>query len=316
MRDTDFTYAVAYIKTLENKMLSKRDFEIMADSELDSALKTLEQRGYDTKASIDDMIAEQERFAWSEVMSVLPAEADIEALKYENDFHNLKAVIKAVVSNRNWSGLIVTPCVCEPQTIEKAVKTADFSQLPKFMQAAAAAAYEAVSTAHDGQEAEIIIDKAYFESVIKAWENNSFLKGYYILWADMVNISLAVRCARQGRSADFIRNALIPQGGFDISELAHAAAQGEDRAVAEAERKYPEAAEAAEISASELDKVCRNKRMEYIKRVKSDNFGFNPIPAFLIGKNAELQNLRIVLYGLLNNTDKNTILERLGDTYA
>ena len=55
--------------------------------------------------------------------------------------------------------------------------------------------------------------------------------------------------------------------------------------------------------------------MEYIKKAKMKSFGFEPILAFLIGKEFELQTIRIILSGKQNNIPAEIIRERLRDLY-
>jgi len=56
--------------------------------------------------------------------------------------------------------------------------------------------------------------------------------------------------------------------------------------------------------------------MEYVKDAKNRSFGFEPLMAFLFGKKAEIQAVRIVLYGLLNHIPKNVLKERLREMYV
>ena len=56
--------------------------------------------------------------------------------------------------------------------------------------------------------------------------------------------------------------------------------------------------------------------MEYIKKAKLLCFGFEPILAFLIGKEYELQAVRIILSGKINGVPVEIIKERLRDMYV
>ena len=56
--------------------------------------------------------------------------------------------------------------------------------------------------------------------------------------------------------------------------------------------------------------------MEYIKKAKRKCFGFDPIIAFLIAKEYELQAVRIILSGKLNGVPVNILSERLRDMYV
>ncbi len=54
MQDTEYAYAVAYIKTLENKMLPPSDIDSLINAEsFSAALKLLSSKGYPEGTDID-----------------------------------------------------------------------------------------------------------------------------------------------------------------------------------------------------------------------------------------------------------------------
>lgn len=46
-----------------------------------------------------------------------------------------------------------------------------------------------------------------------------------------------------------------------------------------------------------LEKLCDNKRIEYIKDAKYISFGIEPAAAYLIAKDSEIKNLRMIFTG-------------------
>lgn len=316
MKDTEYAYAVAYIKTFENKMLKKADLEALINApDYSAALKLLADRGYADGGDIDEVLKNELEAVWHEAEEATPAEAPLDILKYKNDFHNLKTILKAFLTNADWEKLMLAPSAVPPEEIFEAVKRADFSELPEFIRDTAEGGYKIITAEHDGQAAEIYIDKNAYSVMEKSAVGNSFLEGWVKMNAVFTDISIALRS--YGKSTEFIENALIPAGGIDLKRLAQLAVDGTD-AVADftASLGYGEGAEKIKESIGEFEKWCDNRKTEYLKTAKNRFFGFEPIMAFLLGKEAEIQAVRIILSGQKNKISAETIRERLRDLYV
>lgn len=322
MKDTDYTYAVAYIRTLENKMLTQSTLEAILNSDgYDDAAKLLKDSGFARNSSendtVDGIIKNELEYAWSEAREVCPKGAPLDVLLYKNDFHNLKTVLKAVITDTNWENLVLKPCITDPQAISDAVKSADFSALPEFIREACAQCYRIIAETHDGQKAEILADKKCLEEMKKRAdeEKNEFLSGWVDINILIADMKIAARAA--GRNKDFICSSMIDTGDSRSERLTEAALSSfDDVCGAIISTGYPDAAEKLKESLSDFELWCDNKRMEYIKKAKRKCFGFDPIMAFLIAKEYELQAVRIILSGKLNGVPVNILSERLRDMYV
>ena len=322
MKETEYTYAVAYLKTLENKMLSQNDMENLINADgLKECLKLLQDRGYGNNLtgneSVDEILSTELSKVWTEAKNVAPDKAPLDVLLYQNDFHNLKTILKASIMGMDWENLILRPCITEPKAIADAIKTNDFSEMPEFIKASAIKGYETVTKTSDGQLLEVYLDRAMLEEMKKRCdsEKNEFLSGWVELNILIANLKIAIRAV--GKSKDFIFDAIIPTQKFNYQRLCDAAISDIETLKAEiVSLGYPDAVEKLNISFSEFEKWCDNKKMQYIKSAKLKSFGFEPILGFLIGKEFEIQALRIILAGKENNIDVNIIKERLRDLYV
>ncbi len=326
MKDTRFAYSVAYMRTMENRMLEAADLDQMLSmATAEEAVRYLAERGYgdgnpvEGKRAIDEMLKEELEKAWEEVRQACPKGAPIDVLLYQNDFQNLKTILKAVFSGEKWDALMLYPVTVEPELIYHAVSENDMELLPPLLKQSAQEAYELLARTNDGRRAESLIDKAAFAAMHKAAfaAKNSFLLGWIDLWAMLSNMKIALRSAGEGQSKELARESLISAGEIDPDALAGASAQGRAAVLAVfTEYGYAGAVQAAEQSMSEFEKWSDNMLMDYVKNAKNSSFGFEPLLAFLFGKKAEIQAARIVLYGLLNHIPKNVLKERLREMYV
>ena len=65
-----------------------------------------------------------------------------------------------------------------------------------------------------------------------------------------------------------------------------------------------------------LEKLCDDMRMKYIRDARYVSFGIEPVCGFLIAKESEIKNLRMILTGMLAGTAKEVTKERLREAYV
>ena len=308
------------MKTLENKMLTMNDYEsLLSAPDFNTALKIITDKGYgkdiDGEVTIERLLESELQKIWAEAEASLPEEAPLDILKYKNDFHNLKTILKAFLTNAEWESLMLSPSVTEPEIIFDAVKKADFSDLPEFLKETAKNAYEIVTREHDGQKTEIYIDKKTYEEMLKRAYGNSFLTEWIEKNIIFANLLIAIRA--MGKSREFIKDAFIPTDKLNLSKLTDASIDGIE-AISEfiSGLGFSDGVETLESSFGDFEKWCDNKKMEYLKLAKNKFFGFEPIMAFILGKESEIQAVRIILSGHKNNIPSEIIRERLRDQYV
>lgn len=307
MKDVEYVYAVSYIKTLENKMLTHSDLQtLIASDGIDTAKRFLRDRAWNGETA-EELLKNELSGAWTKVYEVCPEEAPIELLLYENDFHNLKTVLKAAVQNEKWENMVLSPYITPPEKIEEAIKSKTFDELPSHLAGVAEEAYKLLTSTMDGQLAEIFIDKAEHLATLESAKEtkNDFLIGWAELLAELTDYKTAWRCAMGNKSRDFVKNALIYPRESLIAPVG--------AVIEEIKKAHPDA---ETDSISNFEKWCDNKKLAYAKRAKADSFGFAPILAFLIGKSFEVKAVRIILTCKENGWDEEIIKERLRDAYV
>lgn len=322
MKETEYTYAVAYLKTLENKMLSRNDIDNLINANgVDECIKLLLDNGYGNdlsdNISVDEILSSELEKAWVEAKNVTPVDAPLDILLYQNDFHNLKTILKASVMGEEWEKLILKPCLTEPLEIFDAIKNKSYNDLPEFIKEATKNGYDIVTKTNDGQYLEIYLDRVLFEQMKKRCddEKNDFLMGWVDLNILIANLKISIRAV--GMDKEFIKEAIIPTEKFDYNGLIDAACLGIQKVKDKITLMgYSEAVEKLENSFQAFEKWCDDIKMQYIKKARMKCFGFEPILGFLIGKEFEIQALRIILAGKENNIDVDIIKERLRDLYV
>ena len=326
MKDTDYAFAVAYIRTLENKMLKKADYDaLLGAGSRAEALRLLKEKGYGgipgarRDEPSEDILKAEMRRAWSEVATVCPPGAPVDIILYQNDFHNLKAILKAAFSGERFEHLMQEPNTVPPEAIRDAIAVGKPENLPEPLGKGALEAFRALAGSGDGQLAEILLDKAMFEAMdgLAERSGSEFLAGWVDLNKAIANMRIALRGAYGGRSMEFLRGAMPECKRINTDHLAEAASR-DAAAVMQffAQGGESGAADAARESLSAFDKYCDNALIDYLKAARYRAFGFEPILGYVVCKQYELQAARIILSGLENGTAAEAVRERLRDVYA
>ena len=147
---------------------------------------------------------------------------------------------------------------------------------------------------------------------------SQFLLGYVRLSIDSANLRSAVRSARMGKGADFLRRALIPGGNVSLDSIT-AAVTGRGELTQVFSHTYLAASGAEAVKGGALtdfERLCDNALTAYLTQGKRVAFGEHPLIGYLYAKENELTTIRIILTGRLAGLDSDTIRERLRESYV
>ena len=94
-----YAYAVARVRVKELFLLSRKEVEqLLACRTYTEALDFLKNRGFGSAAkddTITDLLDAERAATWSFLREIVKDDPTLDLFLYENDFHNLKAAIKA-----------------------------------------------------------------------------------------------------------------------------------------------------------------------------------------------------------------------------
>ncbi len=319
MNRYDYTYGVAYIRAIENRLLTAQDYEaLIACSLPQDALRILNEK-YSADVSkpenFEELLTMEAEKAWAEVRYASPKGAPLDFLLYGNDFHNLKVAVKGVKTGiREFDKFIVSPSTVEFSRILRAVEKADFSLLPKMLADTAEYAYDILSRTDDSQLFDIIVDKSSMDYMYEAAlaTKSDFLKGYVRLINTYNDIKIAVRSAKTSKNAEFLDMALSDSSSVSRQALMEASLSGiESLNEFLKDAGYGDAAKALDSSMQDFEKLFDNTVAEYFKKASGISFGVEPLIAYINRKQTEIRNVRIIMSAKLNGFDDDVIRSRM-----
>ncbi|MBM0046251.1 V-type ATPase subunit [Anaerococcus sp. mt242] len=176
------------------------------------------------------------------------------------------------------------------------------------------------------KDIDITLDKAYYEKLlIDAKEIDlEELTKYTKERIDLINIKTLLRIKAQGNEASDLSEALIDGGYIEPERLVELAPADINHIVVKLSNeninKYIVRAlddeKTLDQNLLDLEKAIDDHQMDYSRLAKSMTYGPEVLMNYIISKEAEIKNLRIILVSKLNSLPKEFTLERLRETYA
>lgn len=316
------------LRAREPRLLNAERAERMISSEsFEAAAKLLTELGYEdmsgmSAGEIGDTLNRRRAGLFSEMERLCPDREITDVFRIKYDYHNLKVILKAEASGTDAEGLFSGAGRISPAELREMYHGEKYSLMPGNLGKAAEEAKSVLARTGNPQQADFILDKAYFSELLESAENsgNDFLKGYVAVLADTVNLKSIVRTMRMGKSADFLEDALVPGGGVPVSGILSSDSTEEmlarfsGKALETACEKGAEALSGGRLTEFEL--ACDNAVNAYVRRASQFTYGSEPVTAFLAAAENEITAVRMILTGKLAGIRSDVLRERLRDLYA
>ena len=323
MSKNQYAYAVARIRALEVSLFSASTIEqLIACKEEEACLRFLADKGWggpDVPLEADAILGREREKIW-ETIGEMHVNMDVfDVLSYTSDFHNLKAAVKDVCSGMSGGTVFYERTRIPKEEMLRIIREKDYGALPESMREAAAEAVDTLLCTGDGQLCDVIIDRATMEAILDAGERSKeeVVRDYARSTVSVTNIKIAVRCARTGKSLEFMRRAMVPCPGLDVERLAHAALAGEESVIEYLQAEgFGEAADALRESASAFERWCDNRIIHAIRPQKYNSFSAGPLVAYVIARENEIKTVRIILTCRQNGLPDEAIRERIREMYV
>jgi len=299
----------------------------------EEALKVLVEAGYGYTRSepgkaydYEDMLKEEQKKVYDLLKKIAPEPEVFVLFLLKSDYHNIKAILKAEFSGQEAADfLMLDSGSIPPEKMKSIIRDRKFSELPDTMRKAAEESIDAYNRTTDPQVIDLILDKACYQQM---WElscryKNKFLKELTVIMIDLANLKMFLRIKVLGKPWEMLQKILIPGGSIDsklyrqglemdmehFSDAVSHTAYGS--LVKESIKSYK-----TEGTLTRFEKLSDNYIMDYIKKAKYISFGVEPLVAYLLAKETEIKNARIIMVGKINNISNEVIRERLREVYV
>lgn len=331
-KEDSYAFPCAVIKSEERTLLSEADLDRVLDaSKMTEAMNVLAEFGYGDGKELanprdfERVLREELDRVYNLIFSVIPDPAEMELFLLPNDYHNAKVLLKSEFLGIDPDPYLVDTGVIPAEKLTQMVRERNYVFLSTEMKEALLEAADIFSKGRDPQEIDIILDRACYKDMQNraALTENDFIIGYVRLLTDILNVNTFIRLREAGKQWEFFKKVFLPGG--DIEERVFTASYEEsyqqlaDKLAPFGFREiFAQGAAAVQNTGKYtlLEKLCDDMRMKYVKDARYVSFGIEPAVGFLVAKEGEIKNLRMILTGKVAGTSNQVTKERLRETYV
>ncbi|WP_311482133.1 V-type ATPase subunit [uncultured Anaerococcus sp.] len=344
MKREDFIAASTSTRIYEDDLLKAHDLEGLNDYEsLSEVLNALNDSSYASAIAELDRDEEYEKILIKELVKVYEKIADVtpdknisQYLIEKYNFHNLKLLVKEIIQEEDYSKIYspmanVDTAFIKRELLKSTDEEENFASVGKkddreIYLAYAQKALKAYEESQNPAMIDISLDKSYYErelALAEATEIDSLLT-YTKEAIDLVNIKTLLRIRGQKLGLDYLKNALIDGGNLakddvlamismDVNEIL---SKTSSLKVNSYLKKSLDRDKNDAENLLDLEKAIDDHFMDFAKNAKSMTYGPEVLLGFLIAKEQEIKNLRIIFISKLNSLPKDFTRERLRETYV
>jgi len=325
--DDDWRYAfeTAQVRALEMQMLSRATLLDMANAEsFEQAADFLTATEYglpQTSRSFAEMEnnLRLRRAAVRELFAVLYIDKPIvELFRTRDDFANLRLAVRRALTEKPLGADYSEQGNVPPDQFEEVFEQENYSLLPAYMAEAVERAVLAYYQNKDIRRIDYAIDGVQAEYNLKSAHrlNSLFLLGLFRIQIDLTNIRTMLRL-KFTESEE--RNVFLKGGFIELERFIHALELGYETLgqlffvtpyyrVVETGTNYL----MSNKSFLKVEQQCEEFLTGFLKNTIQITAGPQPIIAFLLMKENEIRNVRLILTAKKNYLDTKLILDRLG----
>ncbi|MFN4217718.1 MAG: V-type ATPase subunit [Candidatus Bipolaricaulia bacterium] len=325
-----YAFATGRIRALEAKLLNRAHYQRLLDApDAIEAWRALAELGYSAAAErkleeYEDVLTDELREVYTLLTALSPAPERTAWLQRRYDFHHVKVYLKAKLLGEDpTEGVLDGVGTVPPKLIEASVNTGVWSVLPLELADAGQRALRAYESTRQAQLIDIVVDQGLFGYLQGATAGHPFAETLVAIWADLLNLKSLVRAKLMGKDRAFVSRVLVPGGSLEDARLLALMDAGVE-AWADELRHTPYAqvlsrglaALGEKRSLALFERLSDDFVMEFLRRAKLALYGAEPLSAYVLAKETELKNIRIIIVGKLNGVAKETIEEHLREPYV
>jgi V/A-type H+-transporting ATPase subunit C len=329
--DLRYAYATGRIRVLESKLLSSSRIEKMIDSPtITDALIYLEDTAYDDTIGevtdpehYEDLVLSEKRSAF-DLMEHLVIDKDIRHMfRIPYDFNNVKLLLKKRLSEKETTLILSDFGTITADEMRSAFDTENFNPLPEFIRETIGQALAHHYQKKDLKSMECIIDNLEYRTILNLARRSTvpMLSLFTVARIDLTNIASFIRI-KYFDTDDSLEDVIIEGGNLDALFFMKGMSEPlETIPTILSNTPYHDIVEKGvrkildHGSFSTLDRETENYLMELLKYSRYVTFGAEPLFAYFTAREQDLNIIKMILVGKLNELSREEMRERIPVTY-
>lgn len=327
----DYAQSVILARVYEKRLLDRAKLERMIDApDENEVFKILMDSEYSKSAAgVFDVynyvqLLNQEMARIRDIADELLKDKrilEIMTLKYE--YHNLKLMVKEKYSGKDLTDKFIVSGRSNPQVIKAQFEAEKYNNIKDEYADALKKAVEEFEKTKDPQVIDIVMDQAYFAHILKLAKELQidFFMDYIRGKIDFYNVISLIRMKRMNKTVHFAERVLVDDGNIQKSKLLGLLQADIDKITMSLKGEKIGAWVVKGLNEYRKTNslfVLEQMQSRYLHDMLRDSrfitFGPEPIIAYILAKEEELEKVRFIIVGKLNKIPADKIRERLGDS--
>lgn len=317
--DTRYSYQIGVIKAKETRLFDRKRFEQFISSrdakELVSALHDTDYgkyfRSIESYLQYEEALLNARIDLYKEIENFIYEEEIINVLRSQFDFHNITVLLKGKIADMDFSSFCLPLGTIPINELEGIFKEESYNRLPVYLREAVREGIETYFTHHhDIQLLNLCIDSKMAE-YITTFTKNDFLIGYYKRWIDVTNLKTILRLFFLDRYKELIQFALLQGGYIAKEEIIERKLEGveslDDIYHGSIYRDLLEHRETFSL----VEQSALSLLLSYMQSVSYESIGVETVISYLLMKENEIRNLRLIFTGKVNDVEDSILKEKL-----
>jgi V/A-type H+-transporting ATPase subunit C len=324
--DWRYGFSTAVVRVLESQLLSRAALSDMATSEsFEAALDMLSSseyavpRGSKNFSDLESILLDRRTEVRNLFKELMIDEDLVEPLLVREDFANMRLALRRKLTEKPLGVDYSNDGSVSAEAFEAVFEEENYSPLPYHMQDAIEQAVLAYYQKKDIRQIDHALDRVYYEYKIRRAQQlkNVFILELFRMQIDLTNIRTMLRLKLTDSQE---RNVFIDGGYVEKDKLRHGLDVGYEAVAAIFfATPYYNVVESgvsylpSNNSFLQLEANCEYHISSFLKTANLITAGPQPVIAYLLLKEIEIRNIRLILTGKMNSLDARLILDRIGD---
>jgi V/A-type H+-transporting ATPase subunit C len=331
LKNTDFVTVSSYIRTQENKLVSRAKLESLLSMDTFPEVLNALSQGTDYNFAAVKSMQQAEEILQAELQRIYqrgyeisPHREVVDLLRCKYDYQVLKGTLKAQVVGLSHKDVPQGASGLSPESIHQSILNADQAPLDKELKVIIEEA-DKILKEQGVQEQDIYLDKKMYESMIELAGkiDSPVITKHVQMQIDYYNIKTLLRAREMKRELLFFEKCFA--FGGTISKDVFMRIYNVPLSVIAAEFTYKycnvqvqKGIEEYNITRNfaELEILLNNSLLEQIRAAKYISFGAEVLYAYILAKEAELRQIRILLTCKSKGISSTILKRKLGDSYV
>ena len=314
-----YEFSIGSVRAKETGLFSDAEVEqMLAMKSEEELVRFLRDKGYGDGSTVAEIIDSGREKMWKYIRSVAPDFSIFDPFFIQNDVHNLKTILKGVMSGRKYEQLLLLPCTVKHKDMIAIVENRRFDKLPGWLGEAADKAYQTLAETKDARISDALVERLLVEG--KA-SRSAFLDEYLRTMVFYANVKIAIRGAKADIGQYYFENALCECDGFDKDRVTRLAVQGSGQLMKYLEKQSAYDCKKAmalyQESTSLFEKFVDNQLIRLARKLcRYSSEGPEALFGYYIGCKYERKLITMIAGGIKTATPPDQLRERLRELYG